>query len=77
VPKRPGGVASGFRLCPGSTAIGREADPGRFRPARGVPGPFHHHHRRGSRMSTGQEFDPSLLEGKDRNELVAIATSST
>lgn len=26
-------------------------------------------------MSEGQAFDPSLLEGKDRNELVAIATS--
>ena len=26
-------------------------------------------------MSLGQEFDPSLLEGKDRGELVAIATS--
>ena len=26
-------------------------------------------------MSAGQDFDPSLLEGKDRSELVAIATS--
>ena len=26
-------------------------------------------------MSEGQAFDKSLLEGKDRNELVAIATS--
>jgi transcription termination factor Rho len=26
-------------------------------------------------MSDGQAFDPSLLDGKDRNELVAIATS--
>ena len=26
-------------------------------------------------MSVGEDFDPSLLEGKDRAELVAIATS--
>ena len=47
----------------------------RTRPS-GRPGqPIHVATRERFRMSVGQDFDPSLLERKDRSELVAIATS--